>query len=229
MYPVNVFFPSADIDVMFSGHAYRCIGHVPEPPEITKVLRKNGKAWKLLKKWTTYTALRIILDPWKTLSHEGVDLMDSQGNIHKYYPIPVFYVADLLEYQTIFGISSSIQDENSMPDPGYMIKTIFLDEKRSEMPKRRSEKYVLKLLEKAQSLNIVVGKDLSQEAEKVVTQMRRMSLDVALLYSPGQNSKTYKSKRLVQYYWGQDDNYRNNGLASLPLAGFNLTNFFNEF
>ena len=84
MYPVNVFFPSADIDVMFSGHAYRCIGHVPEPPEITKVLRKNGKAWKLLKKWTTYTALRIILDPWKTLSHEGVDLMDSQGNIHKY-------------------------------------------------------------------------------------------------------------------------------------------------
>ena len=226
MCPVNVFFPSADLDVMFREHAYRCIGHVPEPPEITKVLRRNGKAWKLLKKWTTYTALSIIFEPWKALSHEGVNLMDSQGKIKKYYPIPVFYVADLLEYQTIFGISSSIQDEASMPDPGYIIQTINLDEKRNEMPKRRSEKNVLKLLRKAHSLNIVPGKELSQEEDKIVKKMRGMSLDLALLYSPKQSEKIFRDQRLVQYYWGQEDDQKSKGLASFPLAGFNMTNCF---
>ena len=196
IYPVNLFFPSAPSDVMFQEKAYRCIGHIPEPPTHSNVLKK-GKMRDRLRKWMMYRSLDIILKPFKELSHTGLKLASSDGEINHYYPIPVMYIADIQEYQAIFGISASVQISDSLPDPSYLVSTKDLSKSRAKggMPPRRNEKDTVKIIERSQHL-VSIGR-----VEKALSKLKKISLDPLLLYSPSQDlGTTVNGKAHVEYF-----------------------------
>ncbi|WPT11910.1 hypothetical protein PSENEW3n2_00005409 [Picochlorum sp. SENEW3] len=216
LYPVNLFFPSAAIEDRFTQNAYRCIGHIPEPQPQGHLLPKKGMVMKNLKKWLMYTSLHLILEPFKNLSHTGVRLVNTKGETKTYFPIPVFYAADLLEYQTIFGISAGPNDMDSYPDPAYLVRRRRLGKSIDTMPTRRSEILFQKRLDASRRF---------KDPEKAKEMLKEFSYDPLLLYTPEADTFGKQGKSVVTYYLGQGDASKGR-IPSLPLAGFHLTNCF---
>ena len=197
---------------MFTDVAYRCIGHIPSVPIIENMLNNKSQQRKRLNEWLFLTSLSIILEPFKKMSHRGVLLEFPKGRLKMYYPIPVFYSADLMEYQALFGISAS-KTGDGFQDPQYLIRTDSLDKRFDifDMPRKRTEANTVGRIRRACE---EFGRG---EEEKAKETLSKYSLDKIFLYSPKD-----EPGNLIEYFL-QKVNGERELESSIPLAGFNFT------
>jgi hypothetical protein len=197
---------------MFTDIGYRCIGHIPSVPIIENMLSNKSQKRKRLNKWLFLTSLNIILEPFKQMSHRGVQLEFPKGTFKIYYPIPVFYSADLMEYQSLFGVSAS-KTGDGFQDPQYLIRTNSLHRRFDmlEMPRKRTEVNTVGRIKRACE---EFGRG---EEEKAKETLAKYSLDEIFLYSPRD-----ERGNLIEYCLDNKSHGRQME-TNIPLAGFNFT------
>lgn len=202
--PVIMFLPTSNVDIRYTSMAYRMIGHIPVIPSIGQNARN-----KRLNNWMYTRSLSLILEPFKKLSHQGVVLTGPNGVNKTVYPVPVFYVADLLEYQTIFGISASKIVPDGYQDPQYKIQTKDLSANLEYgiMPKARNEQATSRRIRAAQEL---ADSEREEDVQKAKEMLEKYSISKNFLYSPGSEKTT------IYQHVGNND--------TIPIAGFKWTN-----
>lgn len=147
-----------------------------------------------------------------------------KGRERKCFPIPVFYIADLVEYQGIYGISASIQDGDSYPHPAYNVQCSMLGTDYSmEMPGKRTENEIEAILRDLRN-KIIQGSPVSFNKvsktsegtsieNEIYTELKKKrSLDPILVFHPSKNKR-------IKYHL-EENSQMKGMIGGLPLSTY---------